>query len=86
MAKTRRLMEIVVRRTETSAGPQYGGTYVLPMGDADADSALQCAALILKGVNAQLDYSKSDYRLAVYDTKTGKRQVMKFESPAPKAD
>jgi hypothetical protein len=77
MAKKRNIMEIKVSRTGDGESASYGATYMLPMGDATAADAETCAGFMMKGVNAQLDYCKSDLRLGVFNCKTGERLYLK---------
>jgi hypothetical protein len=78
MATKRNLMIVTVHRTGKGDEARFGARTTLPMGDANALEAETCAGHLLRAANAQLDYSKSWYRLAFYDCKTGKRMDFTF--------
>jgi hypothetical protein len=73
MAKrVRTLMEIKVRSDGTSA-------FSLPLGGATRKESEGCAIAVMRVANAQLDYVGSEYRLVVFDVKTGTRMGISGE-------
>lgn len=67
-------MTITVRReARLGAAPKYDAFYALPLDAATTADAESLAAMALKGINRQLDFSKSQYRVAFYERETGRR-------------
>jgi hypothetical protein len=72
----RKLLEVSISRAGVGEASRFFASSRLPMSDADARASETCAGMAIQPINAQLDFSGSQYRLSMYDTKTGKRVVM----------
>jgi hypothetical protein len=79
MAQKRNIFQVSIQRSFEDGKPRFSSKCTLPMCDADAITSETIAAMTMKTVNAQLDFAKSKYRLAIYDIETKQRMSVTQE-------
>jgi hypothetical protein len=72
--KTKKIMEVgIYRNVEKNPVTKYLRKAHIPNQASDVQESEYCAASIMEATNQQLLVVDSQYRLAFFDTKTGKR-------------